>query len=415
MRILVLDGNENQAVACVRSLGKAGHAVFVGADSSWSKAGWSRYCRGSFSYPGPQVDIDAFISRIIEEVRREEGTLILPMTERTTLPLSGARDLIYAAGGKLVLPDHKNVLRAFDKQQTIGIARSLGIAVPETKLIMSEREAAESAESLPFPVVLKPRSSEVSASGRIKAAGRPLYASNKPEFLKAHREMSARNVSILVQEFVEGRGSGYFALMREGEPRAEFAHRRVRDVHPTGSGSAVRVSITPDPVVREAALSILKALNWHGVAMVEFRIRPDGTPVFMEVNGRFWTSLPLAVYAGVDFPQMLAEMAEMGDCERTSGYRENVRCRWLLGDARHLVEVMRGAPSGYPGRFPNRWSTLAEFLLPVRGAFHDNFMLSDPFPEAGDWLDFGIRKLFPRLLKQTSIERIDVEGRYSHS
>ena len=40
MRVLVLDGNENQAVACVRSLAKGGHVVSVGADSSWSKAGW---------------------------------------------------------------------------------------------------------------------------------------------------------------------------------------------------------------------------------------------------------------------------------------------------------------------------------------------------------------------------------------
>src|SRR5438105_3962635 len=54
--ILVLDGNENQAVTCVRSLGRAGHDVRVGSDTPWSKAGWSRYCRRSFQYPGPQQD-----------------------------------------------------------------------------------------------------------------------------------------------------------------------------------------------------------------------------------------------------------------------------------------------------------------------------------------------------------------------
>ena len=90
--------------------------------------------------------------------------------------------------------------------------------------------------------------------------------------------------------------------MHQGELRAEFAHKRIRDVHPTGSGSAVRVSIEPDPDIRRWSLAILKALNWHGVAMVEFRKPAHGPAVFMEVNGRFWHSLPLAIYAALQVP-----------------------------------------------------------------------------------------------------------------
>src|SRR5207253_3587624 len=127
------------------------------------------------------------------------------------------------------------------------------------------------------------------------------------------------------------------------------AHRRIRDVRPTGSGSAVRESVAPEPGLREAALAILGSLRWRGVAMVEFRVKADGTPVFLEVNGRFWNSLPLAVYAGADFPALLAEMAERGDVEPRFDYRAGVRCRWLLGDFRHLLEVMRGKPAGFPG------------------------------------------------------------------
>jgi hypothetical protein len=41
---------------------------------------------------------------------------------------------------------------------------------------------------------------------------------------------------------------------------------------------------------------ILEALKWHGVAMVEFKVNPQTNEwVFIEVNGRFWGSLPLAV------------------------------------------------------------------------------------------------------------------------
>jgi len=221
---------------------------------------------------------------------------------------------------------------------------------------------------------------------------------------------------VLAQEFVEGSGAGYFALMCGGEPRAEFAHRRLRDVRPTGSGSALRESVEPDPRVREAALSILGALGWHGVAMVEFRLRPDGTPVFMEVNGRFWNSLPLAVHAGADFPAMLAELAERGEVAPRPPYREGVRCRWLLGDFRHLAEVWRGAPPGYAGEFPTRLGALRDFLLPVAGTRHDNFAWRDPLPELGDWLDFVFRRLPGGLDRRArGREEINAQRGYSHS
>jgi hypothetical protein len=33
------------------------------------------------------------------------------------------------------------------------------------------------------------------------------------------------------------------------------------------------------------------------------------------------------------------------------------------------------------------------------GARHDNFMLRDPLPELGDWLDFALRRLPARLVQ----------------
>ncbi len=393
MRVVVLDGNENQAVACVRSLARAGHTVSVGAPSAWSKAGWSRSCQGSFTYPSPRESADAFARRILEEVQREPGTLVLPMTERTTLPLSARRDVVLAAGGRLVLPPHATVLRAFDKRETTRLAESLGTAVPQTIVIEDGARARQLAWSIRYPAVLKPRTSEeVSASGEVRATGAPLYARDPDAFLAAYGELRRRCTSVLAQDFVDGVGAGYFALMRHGELRAEFAHRRLRDVRPTGSGSSMRVSVAPAPALRAAGLAVLRALEWHGVAMVEFRVRADGTPVFLEVNGRFWASLALAVYAGADFPAWLAHMAEHGDVEAPSGYRVGVRCRWLLGDVRHLLEVWRGAPAGYPGRPPGRLRTTVACLVPVAGTFHDNFTLQDPLPELGDWLDALLRR-----------------------
>lgn len=394
MRVLVLDGNENQAVAAVRSLGRAGHTVLAGAPAGWSKAGWSRYARGQFRYVAPQDDAAAFVASIVQEAGTVPGTLVMPMTERTTIPLSAQRSRLDEAGARYILPAHEDLLRATDKQVTTALARSLGVATPATIVLDASDDADHLATTVTYPVVLKPRASEeTSASGATVATGKPLYARDDAQFRAAVLSLRARAGAILVQEFVEGSGAGYFALMRNGELRAEFAHRRIRDVRPTGSGSAVRESAVIDPRVREASIAILRALNWHGVAMVEFRIRPDGTPVFMEVNGRFWNSLALPIHAGVDFPALLASLAEQGDVAPVTSYPIGVRCRWWLGDVRHLLAVMRGRPPGFEGHFPGRLRSMVDFLTPVPGTFHDNFSWDDPLPELGDWLDFTLRRV----------------------
>ena len=122
MKILVLDGNQNQAVAAVRSLARAGHTVFAGEAASWSKSSWSRASSGAFQYPSPQKSIEAFIGAIAEFVRQDPGTLLLPMTELTTLPLSARRDFLSSAGARLILPDHADLLRAFNKDETTRLA-----------------------------------------------------------------------------------------------------------------------------------------------------------------------------------------------------------------------------------------------------------------------------------------------------
>jgi len=415
MRVLVLDGNENQAVASVRSLARAGHRVVVGSPTRWSKAGWSRYAGATFTYPSPEDDGEQFVAAIADEASLEPGTLILPMTEQTTLPVSRYRDALLAVEARLVLPPHDVVLGAFDKAETTRIAESLGIDTPRTIVLESGADVRERAEALRYPVVLKPRSSqEYSPGGGVRKTGAPVYARNANECIRAWADLEKRCRSVLVQEFIEGSGVGYFALMRHGELRAEFAHRRLRDVRPTGSGSSLRVSVKPARDVREHALAILQNLGWHGVAMVEFRVRPDGTPVFLEVNGRFWNSLALAVNAGVDFPRLLARMAEDGDIDPVNAFEVGVRTRWLLGDARHLVEVWRGAPAGFPGKFPGRLATLAAWLTPVPGTYHDNFTLRDPLPELGDWLDFAMHKVGGRLARGGASKVWNAKRRPSH-
>jgi hypothetical protein len=129
--------------------------------------------------------------------------------------------------------------------------------------------------------------------------------------------------------------------------------------------------------------------------MVEFRLDDrDHLPKLMEINGRFWNSLPLAIASGVDFPFLLYRMAVEGDVAPVHAYRCGVQCRWLLGDLRHLVSVLKGPPSGWQAHFPDRWGTIQDF---VRGfhpsVYDDDFMRGDLIPGIMSFVEFLVNKV----------------------
>ena len=118
--------------------------------------------------------------------------------------------------------------------------------------------------------------------------------------------------------------------------------------------------------------------------MVEFKQdAATGTPYLMEVNGRFWGSLQLAIDAGVDFPELLVRLASGESVEPPTGFRLGVRSRWLWGELDHLLWILR-APRGYRREnpdLPTRVAALARFLVPWRpGDRLEVLRFSDPKP-----------------------------------
>jgi predicted ATP-grasp superfamily ATP-dependent carboligase len=93
-------------------------------------------------------------------------------------------------------------------------------------------------------------------------------------------------------------------------------------------------------VLSECTARMMKKLNWHGVAMAEFKIDSrDGSAKLMEINGRFWGSLHLAIASGVDFPYMLINLLAGIEVPKSKQYRLGVRCRWLLGDLDNMMTI----------------------------------------------------------------------------
>jgi predicted ATP-grasp superfamily ATP-dependent carboligase len=119
----------------------------------------------------------------------------------------------------------------------------------------------------------------------------------------------------------------------------------------TGGPSTICVSVVDDRLTGYAA-SLIRELEWSGVAMVEFK--KDDDYRLMEVNPRFWGSLPLATRAGLNFPDLLCRRAmgeDIGPAPRTFA---GVKLRFLPLDAAAALSAWR-----VPER---RWSYPFGFL-----------------------------------------------------
>ncbi len=118
--------------------------------------------------------------------------------------------------------------------------------------------------------------------------------------------------------------------------------------------------------------------------MVEYKVdQRTGTPMLMEINGRFWGSLQLAVDAGVDFPRLLLECAEGRAPAEPVSYRVGNRLRWWWGDVDQLLLRLRHSATdlGLPAGAPGRLHALREFLtLFRRGDRGEVLRLDDPAP-----------------------------------
>ena len=156
-----------------------------------------------------------------------------------------------------------------------------------------------------YPLVVKAHRSRV----RSESAWQSTAVKYVRDRVELQRELNARTAyefPLLIQQKIQGPGIGVFMCYDRGRPIATFSHRRIREKPPTGGISVLSESIAVDPEARDYSERLLSALRWHGVAMVEFKAdNRDGRPKLMEINGRFWGSLQLAIDAGVDFPAIL--------------------------------------------------------------------------------------------------------------
>lgn len=342
MKVLIPAMEKRSALTVARSLGKRGVTIIGSSHTKLSPGFFSRYCHKKYLYRSPLVDIKGYLKDIQEIIEKEKPDVFFPINEETLLPLLKEREY-FEKKIKLPLPSNEVLENAFDKILTFKIARKLNIPCPEM---------IENPSLISFPAIIRPKKSRRIVENRV-VADKLFYALSPRDLVSFNPDL------YFTQEYVPGQGYGFYALFDEGRPKAYFMLKRIHEVPFTGGPSSLRESVYEEKL-KEYGLKILKELNWHGPAMVEFRKDfRDGKFKLIEINARLWGSLALPIYAGIDFPYLLFKLALGEKIEEKFNYKLGLKCRWFFGDVSYLFSVFFGKKIDWR---PSRFKTLAEFM-----------------------------------------------------
>jgi len=332
MKVIITNAEYKHTLAAVRSMGKKGVDVFAASNTKHALSFYSKYCRKSLMYSNPNNE-DQFICDILNIIKDVNFDVLLPIGFNICMAIAKhQKELTQYV--KIPIASYESMKIASDKNATVKFASNNNISHPRTYHPENSEDIENLSSELKYPVVIK----ALEESGSVK------YANSKEELMilydyvcKTHKAQVDQGKLPQIQEYIKGDGYGFFALFNRGEPRAVFAHKRLHEYPPSGGPSTMARSFY-DPELQALGIKILKKLNWHGVAMVEFKKDIlSGEFKLIEINPKFWGSLGLAIASGVDFPFLASKMCMEGDIDPVFEYNKDLIYRWVFPDLMYSV------------------------------------------------------------------------------
>lgn len=320
-------GSAASSVAVLRSLGRKGIPTIAVSEHDNPPGFSSKYADERFHVPDPSRGLDAYGDALLSLARRDDVSAVVPVREADVYVLASRRDE-FADHVRPLWPPLETLRRVQDRVELFDAAETAGVGTPETTTL-------DEWDEWDRPVIVKPRFTlhaaeyhdDFAESHRHDNSTEYVERGERPSVAAFRDEMG--HVP-LVQEYVPDSDEyAFFALYDEGDPVATFQHRQRRGYKYSGGPSSFRQSVDI-PALESAGRRLLGELDWHGLAMVEFLRDPDtGEFKLMEINPRFWTSLPFTIQAGVDFPYYYWLLA--------TGRGEDIDSDFDVGVAGHLL------------------------------------------------------------------------------
>jgi predicted ATP-grasp superfamily ATP-dependent carboligase len=365
--VIITDTQYRAAAAIARELGRAGFRVLAAYDGGdIPVSARSRYVSERI-----KLDARAYADELLALAARENA-VIFPAGARSTEIMASRRDEFSRF---TLVSDAETLRRANDKKQTAALARSLGIRTPR-EFDISDLDAVSS-----YPAVIKYVNGE---SIGIAAENRYAVARNRAELDAAARKMVPH--PYFVSEYMSGAGYGVSVLLDKKHRAVRvFCHERLREYPLIGGPSVKCRSVWNENMARDA-VKLLRALDFEGIAMVEFKGTPEDYAV-LEINPRVWGSYPLSHLAGAGFASAFvrAALGEQLPEPSSAEYNTATQMQYFISGARWAAASARESKS------PASFLRYAADVLDPR-VKHGLWSWRDPLPGACYFIGLARRK-----------------------
>ncbi len=366
---IILGVDSPIGLAVVRELGRHGvpvHAIGRKADAL-SIA--SRYCTSHSVHPKSEPPADWLPTLI----RQTGARAVMAISEGDLLALSALPPTI--SDCRLLVPRTEQLQLVLDKQRTLEIAAGIGMRVPQSWQPAASDDFPARAAAMHYPLVAKWANPQV-ATPMLEAAGlewfKAEYIASPDTLLALLDRFAPLGAWPLIQQYCAGVGLGQMLHMQDGEATLRFQHRRLHEWPPEGGVSTL---CRAEPLERHDAqmalsIALLQALDWNGPAMVEYRYdAATGNYWLMEINGRFWGSLPLASHCGATFAWESYRRAILGEDTPLPRPRDDLRARYMIPETKRLVRLLFARqqirdPYFQPRPLRDLWNYMVGFLDP---------------------------------------------------
>ena len=392
---LVLDAGLRQSLMTVRSLGSRGLRVAALETFAGAPVFSSRWCQKAFVCPADVGTKDSLT--YLEQVLDCTGARVLFTSSDSTIAFIRRHRAQLEQRVRIALAREPALGIAMNKEQTLEIAKHLGVGVPRGVKVKVVGEVEVALHEIRLPAVVKPVESwDEQHSMPLKSE----LVMTPDEARRAIEKLTRFGGATLFQQFLSGARESLGLLCANGQVYARFAQWTKRSTPPLGGTSVVHQSIAVPPDIGAQAERLVREIGLEGYCQLEFRRDDAGNPYLMEINPRLNQTIENAVYAGVDFPYLLYQWASGDQINVVKDYRVGGWMRDLGGDMIATIQALQ--QRGRPGVTPPAKTILdfcASFFMPMRYVYVD---WKDPLPAFIATANFTPSRVGGALMKRLS-------------
>lgn len=306
----------------LRSLSEKGLKVWAADTSKKNICSMSKFCAGSFTYPDPFAEEEAFIRVLKEKVVELNPRMLMPTHDESVVIMRHREEF----PEDLLIPyeSEEMLLNLANKAWATQKAEEAGCPVPKVYNSVDEVDS--------YPVVFKTVLGN-SAKG-------VYFPKSKEELIalmqEQHGNVFSDNSEMLLQEWIGGTDYSVDCVRWDGFWKSSVYHALVTKTD--GGGTTTQREIVAAPELERYAKLLLDAVDFHGVCGLDFRYDPEtGKAAFIEVNARFTGGLATPVAAGFNIPWTVYKLATEGKYDEPCDAHVGTRTKWILGDVITLV------------------------------------------------------------------------------